>query len=264
MGLQTTKKGDNNRPRRVMPYGVHGIGKSTFAANFPSPVFIETEDGLEGIQTHAVGDGVAKSYDEVMDRLRQVYQEEHDFKTVVIDSVDWLEQLIFAKVCEDKRVKTIEDIGYAKGYVFAMEYWKVVLQALEDINLQRGMHIVLISHCAIEKFEDPCDANYDRFTPALHKKTSAPLLMQWVDEVLFLRREVFTQSAGEEFGKKKFKAKAGEPMLYTTEMPFYTAKNRANLPEAMTFDMYAAYRYLQAVYGDLKELYGTEIELPQE
>ena len=249
-------KTKQQKPRRTLVYGVHGIGKSTFAAKFPNPVFIQTEDGLNDIDTTSVG--ICRTYAEVISSLGSILSEEHDFKTVAIDSLDWLERIIFAQVCEDKSVSNIEDIGYAKGYTFALNYWKEIFSALEDINNQRDMHVVLIAHCIIEKFEDPSSDNYDRYTPALHKKTSAPMVQQWCDDVLFTRQEVYTQSAGDDFGKKKHKAKAGQRMIYTTELPSHSAKNRAGLPDTIPFDINAAYEYLYNVYGTLEGIYSEE------
>lgn len=107
-----------------MIYGSEGIGKSTFAALVPNPVFVQTEDGLSEIDCSKFP--LAKSFDDVVLQLQAVRDEQHDYGTVVIDSLDWLERLVWDRVCADYGVKSIEkaDGGYGKGYVHALTYWR--------------------------------------------------------------------------------------------------------------------------------------------
>ena len=114
--------------------------------------------------------------------------DEHDYQTVVIDTLDWLERLIWAKVCEDRGVKSIEDIGYQKGYVFALDFWRQIVDRLDRLRNDRSMCVVLLAHCKIEKFEDPESPAYDRYSPRLHKHANA-LITEWVDAVLFATRK---------------------------------------------------------------------------
>jgi len=106
--------GKRRAPRRVLLYGTQGIGKSTWAASAPLPVFIPTEDGLEDIGAPRFP--VAKSYGDVMGALAALYNGPCEFRTVAIDSADWLERLIWAEVCAVKSVSAISEIGYGKGY----------------------------------------------------------------------------------------------------------------------------------------------------
>lgn len=109
--LQKVTTGRQNRPRRVLLYGTHGIGKSTFGSQADRAVFIQTEDGLGEIDCARFP--LASSYRDAMTAIEELYSSEHDFATVVIDSVDWLERLIWADVCRERQVDSIEDIGYA-------------------------------------------------------------------------------------------------------------------------------------------------------
>ncbi|MDR0869400.1 MAG: ATP-binding protein [Planctomycetaceae bacterium] len=45
--LQTIQTGKAQAPPRLLIYGTEGIGKSTFGASAPKPIFIPTEDGLD-------------------------------------------------------------------------------------------------------------------------------------------------------------------------------------------------------------------------
>ena len=122
--ISSITKGREARPPRIMIYGSEGIGKSTFAALVPNPVFVQTEDGLSEIDCSKLP--LAKSFDDVVLQLQAVRDEQHDYGTVVIDSLDWLERLVWDRVCADYGVKSIEkaDGGYGKGYVHALTYWR--------------------------------------------------------------------------------------------------------------------------------------------
>ena len=145
--------GVEQAPRRILLYGVHGIGKSTWAASAPAPIFIQTEDGLGDVGCDRFG--LAQSFDAVLSSLREVYEAKHNYRTLVLDSLDWLEKLIWAEVVGRKQVESIEDIGYAKGYIFALDEWRKFVEALNLIRADRAMHVILVAHAQIARFEDP-------------------------------------------------------------------------------------------------------------
>ena len=227
-------------PRRTLVYGTHGIGKSTFGAMAEKPIFIQTEDGLGEIDCERFP--LAQSYEDVLAALSELYTEEHDYRTVVIDSLDWLERLIWEKVCQTHKVDSIEKIPYAKGYVFALTHWREVIQGLTALRQQRGMAIILVAHCQIEKFANPETDTYDRYSPKLQKLASA-LIQEWCDEILFATYEVHTKTITEAFDHKRVQGIGiGRRILRTTERPAHMAKNRLNLPEEIPLDyrVYAA------------------------
>ena len=229
--LSSIVTGPRSGPRRIMIYGTAGIGKSTFATCAPAPIVVQTEDGLGGIDCHRFP--VAQSLDAVMASLATLYQEQHNYQTVVIDSLDWLERLIHAQVCALKQVASIEDIGYGKGYTFAIQHWRDVLDGLTALRERRGMTVVLIAHARIERFENPETEAYDRYVPRLHKTASA-LVSEWCDEVLFATYRVFTKATEEGFNQKRVQGLgSGERVLRATERPSHLAKNRLNLPDEL-------------------------------
>ncbi len=239
--LKQVQRGVQPAPRRVLLYGTHGIGKSTFGAMADKPVFIQTEDGLGGIDCERFP--LATSYSDVINALAALYAEPHEYRSAVLDSLDWLERLIWSKVCEDRGVASIEDIGYAKGYVFAITYWREVLAGLDALRNERGMTIVLIAHAQIEKFANPETDTYDRYSPRLHKQASA-LVQEWCDEVLFTTYSIHTKATDEGFGRKRVQGiGTGERIIRTTERPAHVAKNRIGLPELLPLDwrVYGAY-----------------------
>ena len=225
--ISSITKGREAQPPRIMIYGSEGVGKSTFAALAPTPVFVQTEDGLSEIDCSKFP--LAKSFDDVVLQLQAVRDEQHDYGTVVIDSLDWLERLVWDRVCADYGVKSIEkaDGGYGKGYVHALTYWRQIVSLLNDIRARKGMAVILIAHAAVERFEDPEHAAYDRYTPRLHKKACS-LVCEWVDAVLFASRRMRVDSTT---GKAApVGADGGERILRTNGSPACIAKNRFGLP----------------------------------
>ncbi len=232
--LSQITTGKQPKPRRVMLYGTHGIGKSTFGSMAPAPVFLQTEDGLGEIDCARLP--LAKSFEDAMGALKALYMEEHEFKTLVVDSLDWLEQLVWAEVCRKKNVQNIEDIGYAKGYTFAVSEWRMFLEGLDALRNHKNMTIILIAHSKIERFENPETDVYDRYTPRLHKHASA-VVQEWCDEVLFANYKIFTKTSEEGFNKKRTQGVgSGERIIRTTERPAHLAKNRLNLPDELPLD----------------------------
>ena len=239
--MKQIQTGKQKRPRRVMLYGTHGIGKSTFGAMAEKPIFITTEDGLGEIDCDQFP--LATKYSDVLNTLSALYSEDHDYDTVVIDSLDWLERLIFEEVCNKRGVESIEDIGYAKGYTFALTQWREILEGLDALRNERDMQIILIAHARIEKFENPETESYDRYTPRLNKHASA-LIQEWCDEVLFATYRVHTKQTDEGFNRKRTQGiGTGERIIRTTERPAHVAKNRLNLPDELPLDyrVYAAH-----------------------
>ena len=236
--IQTEKK---VLPRRILVYGTHGIGKSTFGSMAPNPVFIQTEEGLDDIECHKFP--LAETYSEVTDAVGALAQEKHDYKTLVIDSADWLERLIWNEVCKQQGKNSIEDIGYGKGYVFAVDIWRELLEGLNILRKERDMFIVLIAHAQIEKFQNPETDAYDRYSPRLHKHASA-VIQEWCDEVLFASYKVLTKQTDAGFGKKVAQGISdGERYIRTTERPAHVAKNRLNMADEipLNWNSYAEY-----------------------
>ncbi len=232
--MQHIQSGRRPAPRRVMLYGTAGIGKTTFGSMAPKPIFVATEDGLGEIECDCFP--LAESFDHAMQALAELYTEKHTYQTVVIDTLDWLERLIWSDVCQKKGVESIEDIGYAKGYTFALTQWREILTGLDALRNERGMLVVLLAHARIERFENPETETYDRYVPRLHKLASA-IVQEWCDEVLFATYKVHTKVTDEGFGRKKAKGiGTGERILRTTERPAHVATNRLGLPDELPLD----------------------------
>ncbi|WP_337187560.1 ATP-binding protein [Phenylobacterium sp.] len=239
ISLSSIKRGVSETAPRVLIYGVPGIGKTTFCANAPEPIFIQTEDGLGVIDAPAFP--LAQSYQDVLDALNVLIAENHGFGTLVVDSLDWLEPLIWKKVCERQKVGTIEDLDYGKGYTMAVGYWREYIDGINYLRDAKQMMIIQTAHSAVKRFDNPETGPYDRYQIKLHINSkgegAGALVQEHSDCVLFANYKTNVTDEKLEFNKTKKRAiGSGARMLYTQEKPSYLAKNRYGLPESIALD----------------------------
>jgi hypothetical protein len=211
-------------------YGPPAIGKSTWGASAPRPIVIATEDGLADIDCDKTP--LCRSTTEVAQWLMQLSSPEvaHGYDTVVIDSLDWLEHLIWDATAKAENKKSIEDFGYGKGYVFAVRRWETLLRMLDGCR-DRGMNVVLVAHAKVERFSPPEADPYDRWVPDLHKTASA-LLVEWCDEVFFAKYAVSVITREDKFNHKRTRAVgSSDRVVHTCEAPTHLAKRRIEMPD---------------------------------
>lgn len=230
--MQITK-GKRARAQKVVVYGPEGIGKSTFAAQFPEPLFIDTEGSTDNMDVSRLDK--PSSYTMLKNEIAWVKANPTVCKTLVIDTIDWAESLVIADVCAQHGKKGIEDFGWGNGYTYTKEEMGRLLNQLGEL-VDLGINVVLTAHAQMRKFEQPDEmGSYDRWELKLGKKTSsqtAPLVKEWADMVLFANYKTVVMTADN--GKKK--ATGGQRVLYTQHHPAWDAKNRHGLPEGMPFD----------------------------
>ncbi len=245
------------KPPRILIHGVEGVGKSTFGVHAEKPVFVQTEDGLAAYPEVAKF-APATDYASFIKNLEEVAFQDHDFKTLVVDSVDWLEPLIWRQVCAESNVSSIIDAGggYGNGYTIALDIWRAYLKLLDIIN-KRGMTIIQVAHSQIKTYSSPDTPPYDRFSIKLHENKqgvgAAALLFEYSDIVLFANffagttKDVLPGSTKKNPKEKIRGIGSGERILYTEERPAHKAKNRFGLPEQINFD--AAGEYWSTIAG---------------
>lgn len=232
--------------QKVVIYGPEGIGKSTFAAQFPDPVFIDTEGSTKKLNIRRFPK--PSSWEMLKNEVKEAMNGRL-CKTLVIDTFDWAEQLCIETICSAHQKKGIEDFGYGNGYVYEKEEIGKFLNLLQEV-VDSGIHVVLTAHAQMRKFEQPDELGaYDRWELKLGKKTSSqisPLVKEWADMVLFANYKTYAVAVDKD--GKKFKAQGGDRVMYTTHHPCWDAKNRDGLPSEMPFE-YGGIAYL---FADVK------------
>ena len=215
MKLSEITKGGAIQPPRVLIYGPAGVGKTTFAASAKNPIFLPIEDGLAA--------------------LDELINENHDYRTLVIDSLDWLEPLIWAHTCEQNKWQSIEQPGYGRGYVEALRYWREFLDRANYLRDAKKMACVMIGHSAIKRFEAPDAEAFDRYVIKLQAK-ACDLVSEHSDAILFANQRYSTIKT-EDRGRTRTRGTGqGDRVMYTEERPAWVAKNRYGLPPEMALD----------------------------
>jgi hypothetical protein len=238
MTLGAVKTGRLDVPIKVLLYGVEGIGKSTFGALAPNPIFLCAESGTAQLDVARFPE--ARSWVDVLDAVATLTNEAHNYETLVIDTVDWAEPLCWEHVCDGAKVKSIEDLGYGKGYVKALDEWRLLLRSLERLMSAKRTNVVLLAHSQIKTFKNPEGEDYDRYSLRMHDKAGG-LIKDWCDDVLFANHATF--ALGKKDGKDTRKAVSdGARVVHTGRMAAWDAKNRNGLPEQMplSWDEYFA------------------------
>ena len=239
---------------RLSCYGPEGIGKSTFASQFPDPLFIDTEGGTKQLDVSRFP--TPETWRDLLEEIDAVIEEPEVCRTLVIDTIDRAEILLTNALLDEGHVDSIEKYGggYGKGYTALQErFLKDFLNRLDRV-IAKGVNVVLVAHAQMRKFESPDDQPYDRWELKVSKKV-APIVKEWSDILLFMNYSV---TVVEENGKPKAKGRS-KRMMHANHHPTYDAKNRYGLPDDMPLD----FKPLEAIYkGDVRKMKeNTSLEL---
>ena len=214
--------------KKIVVYGPEGIGKSTFAAQFPDPVFIDTEGSTKELDVARFDP--PSSWQMLLEQVRYVKKYPDICRTLVIDTADWAEKMMIDELCQKNNWNGLEGAGYGKGYTYAAEEFGRFLNLLEEV-VDIGINVVITAHAQLRKVELPEEMGaYDHWEMKTSKKV-APMIREWADAVFFANYKTMVV----EVDKKK-KAQGGRRVMYTTHTPFWDAKNRYGLPDEVPFD----------------------------
>jgi hypothetical protein len=229
--LNQVVSGKLQRNKLIMLYGPEGVGKSTFGAQCDSPIFLASEDGTANLDVSRLP--TADSWGQVFEMLLELSNGGHGYKTLVVDTLDWLEPLMFSFLLDTHGKKVIEEVGggYGKYVNVVSSEWRKFMQAIDMVR--EKMDVVILAHSQVKAFHDPMQTeSYDRYQLKLHVQHSSILWKEYVDCLLFANYKTYVKKDGN-------KAKAfgdGERTVYTTRMPSYDAKNRYGLPDEMEME----------------------------
>lgn len=220
------ERGKRQTAARVLIYGTEGIGKSTLATQFPSPLVLDTEEGTSHIDCARVS---CPAWEDVMHAIVSLGGDPQGFETVVIDTVDWCEKGLIDHVVRKAGKRSIEDFGFGKGYTLVAETFGKLLDGL-DVLIRRGVHVVLVGHSAVKRVSPPdMSDGFDRYEMKLSKQTG-PLVREWVDAQLFCT----TQTRLVEGKDGRTKASGGKTrVMYAERSAAWDAKNRFGLGEQL-------------------------------
>lgn len=222
-------------PPRIVVYGSDKVGKTTFAASMHKPVFLPCEEGSGILKVPTLP--VPHEYEDVMEALDELLKVDHDYKSFVIDTVDHLEPLIWAKTCRahtttKNKYEHIEDFGYAKGFTYADVYWRELFHGLDALRREKSMTVCLLCHSAVIEIKDPNLGPYNKIEPRIHKRGS-DLMRQWADVLGYLDIERVAVDQGDTRPKGKTVRTAsltGRRVLHLEDQGSFKAGNRYGLP----------------------------------
>lgn len=216
-------RGKRATAKKILKYGVEGIGKSTLASQFPNPLVLDTEDGTNHLDVARVR---VETAIDLEDAIHTLTRDNQGFKTLVIDSIDKAERLLIEQLLKKANKRSIEDFGFGKGYTIVAESVARLLSLL-DALVDQGVNVVLVGHATVKRVSPPdMDEGYDRYEPKLTKQSS-PLVKEWADAILFCQYK--TRLVEGEDGRTR--AKGGkERVLHTERTAAFDAKNRFGLP----------------------------------
>jgi len=227
----TSARADANGypPVRLNIQGVDGIGKSTFGASADDAIFIQAEDGLKFIDAQAFP--LCDEWEDIVRHLAMLANEQHSFKTIVLDTTDAASILAEAHVCKKNKWESIETPGYGKGFTAVAEEFVRLLGFFDFLVNNKNMNVILLSHVAVKPFNDPTNEGYDRWEMRCHKKVNH-LIKDWVDFNLFANYDVNVDKDG----SKNRATSYGNRSLHTKFSAGFDAKSRLDIPPKLPFE----------------------------
>lgn len=214
--------------QKILAYGVPGIGKTSFGATFERPVLLPIEDGAAAINMQSFP--LMTSFNQVCEAIQALHGE-HQFKTLVVDSLDWLESLVWKACCAAKGWESIETPGYGKGYIELDKWWLHIMEGLDSLRYQKNIDVVILAHSTVKRIEPPDNDPYDCYQLKMQQRAAAKWV-EWAETVCFINYRVNLHKTVTGVNQERTRATGtGDRVIYTAERPAYKAKSRWPLPE---------------------------------
>lgn len=226
---------DTYNPPITLLYGIDGVGKTSLAAEFPGPaLYLPTEGERPPNDVGLTTPGTIESFGSLLDIFGELLTEEHDFQTVIIDSLDGLEGLVWAATCARMGVPNLQDIPYNKGPGYALDDWAEYTRAI-DALAKAGIYVVQLAHPKIVRFESPITDPYNRYTIKLDDKAGSKL-REKADIVAFMNFRVSLKEKDVGFNKKVAHAEGGrERLIHLAYGAGFDAKSREGMPDSIPY-----------------------------
>ena len=235
------------RAQRITIYGVEGIGKSTLAASAPNPLFIDTEMGTAQLDVARVE---AYEFEHVVATIQALLTEEHEYRTLVLDTADNLKRYCEEVTLRENKWKSLETPGFGKGFRMAFEKFKLLVNLLDQL-IFRGIHVLNICHAKVLRINPPDTSEYNKYCLKVSDSNkdnddSRLFLKEWSDCVLFCNYDTTVSSSQQ-------KATKHERVIHTTSSPAWEAKNRYGLPETMPMNAESMRAIFEAAQGGAQQ-----------
>lgn len=234
---------EENSPLCLLVYGKPGVGKTSLAGQFPNAILFDLEGGSKYVKTKWKARDL-KDYDDFLTKLKKI-ESSKEIETVIIDSMDWLEEEIKTSIMKKYKSDNLATAGggFGAGYQEVQKLQVAVKDVLKNIN--KTKHLVLIAHDQIKPFNDPkTDVPYDRHILKMAEKSNA-LWTEFVDGVFFITKEVFTTGKGKE---ARATAEDGR-YIYTSETTAFDAKTRVKMPDRIKFEESGMFELIQSYFN---------------
>ena len=228
------KRGKVSEPVKAVVYGGEGLGKSTLASLLPAPIVIDVEGSTGRLDVARVSPSTEAEVKAAINMI--VANHSKEFKTLVIDTADWVESMIAEAMCAAQRKASIAECGggYGKGYVELGRKFSEILDLL-DTAAAVGMHVVVLAHQKTVKVSPPDQIEgYTRYELKLNTEHVAAKLKEWAHMILFLRRDVQLIKGKDD--RIKGGTDSAPHLIQTAFTPAWDAKNRHDLPETLTYE----------------------------
>lgn len=253
ISLSKLKSTKSQRPPIIVLYGVDGVGKTSLAAEFPDPLYLQTAGESPPSDVELATPGTIETYGDMLDAIGELLTQPHDFKTVIIDSLDGFEPLLQRATAQRIGAESIDSnekgspASYGRGYSEADNEWNDYLSGLAELAAQ-GIGVVQLAHPDIVRFDSPTSDPYSRYSLKLHKRANA-LVRERADIVGFINYRVTLKTADAGFNKKVTHGESGgDRQIHLEERAGFVAKNRYNMPPSIPYKKGQGYSELSKYF----------------